>query len=128
MASILVVDDEEMVREMVVRLLIMAGYTVSEACDGLMAEEKLRGETPDLVLTDICMPGMDGIRLRKLVQTRFPGVPCIAMSATEDEGGFDGFIRKPFDVHRLLEVVKNILEHCLQSGQGDSPIKGRKEL
>ncbi len=116
MAYILVVDDEEMVRQMVVRLLIMAGHIVSEACDGLRAEEKLRGETPDLVLTDIFMPGMDGIRLRKLIQTRFPGVPCVAMSATEDEGGFDGFIRKPFDIQHLLSVVQQALEGRREAG------------
>lgn len=112
MPGILVVDDEEVVRGMVVRLLGQAGYAVIEARDGLSALESLRVETPDLVLTDIRMPGISGLGLLKVIRDRFPGVPCIAMSGTaEDVAEFDAFIQKPFDVHHLLRTVKTILEY-----------------
>lgn len=116
LAHILVVDDHESVRQVVRLILEKAGHRVSEARDGAHALEVLRSVTPDMVLTDINMPVMDGKRLLAEVRSRFPGMPCAGMSLDSEGIAFDGFIRKPFEVQDLLEMVGRVLEQCPAEG------------
>jgi DNA-binding response OmpR family regulator len=112
---ILVVDDEPFMLEMVARVLREGGYDVEEAPHGLAAKELLqRGElTPDLVLTDLKMPHMDGFQLGRVVAERWPAVPMAYMSGygAEAESILPAdlltrcFIAKPFSPGELLELV-----------------------
>ena len=80
MATILLVEDEAGVRSAMRRGLQRLGHTVVEACDGGEALRSLEGQPVALVITDINMPGMDGIELILALTERCPGMPVIAIS------------------------------------------------
>lgn len=79
-SHILVVDDDPGVRETVRLLLTAAGYQTSAAENGFEALQKLKAETPSLMLCDLDMPNMSGFELLSIIRRRFPAVPVIAMS------------------------------------------------
>jgi len=116
---VLVVDDDQGVREFVRANLELEGYLVREAAsaaDGLTALER---EPPDLILLDVMMPEVDGWEMLRQVQERFgPGaVPVIVFSGQVEERAVDeaetrgarGFLGKPFDPQRLIDQAKQIL-------------------
>ncbi len=70
MATVLVIDDEPIVREVVVRYLQREGHTTLEADDGDRARELLEQETPDLVVLDVMLPGTDGLELCRWIRAR----------------------------------------------------------
>uniref|UniRef100_UPI0040699301 De novo protein M1X0B n=1 Tax=synthetic construct TaxID=32630 RepID=UPI0040699301 len=119
MAKILIVEDEPVVREAIKRILEREGYeVVGEAENGEEALKKLKEEKPDLILTDINMPGMDGIEvLKKIREEGLKNTPVIMLTAygeKEDiveafKAGADGFITKPFDPEVLKEKIKKVL-------------------
>ena len=102
--TILVVDDEELMRRFIVTFLSKLGYSSVMAIDGIEALEKMKENKIDAVITDIKMPGMDGILLTKEISTRYPGVPVMVMTAFDEEYsagtaislGAREFIKKPF--------------------------------
>jgi len=115
--TILVVDDEERIRESVREILSDEGYRVIEATDGTRVLELIRKERPRLVLLDIWMPRVDGIELLKEIKEREPEVDVImisghgnihtAVTATK-LGAFD-FIEKPLSLDGLLLTVRRAL-------------------
>ncbi|MDP6633429.1 MAG: fused response regulator/phosphatase [Phycisphaerae bacterium] len=118
-SRILVVDDEEAIRKLLVGLLAdRHGYDVTEACDGLEAYQLLSEEDFDVVLTDLSMPRMGGLELMQWAQIHRPGAAWIVLSghATVDSaieavrlGAFD-FIRKPLELlDNLTVTVRNAL-------------------
>jgi len=121
MARVLVIDDDEMQRTLIKRMLTSVGLKVDEAADG---EEGLRIFTqnpPDLVLTDINMPGVDGHEVISAIRAHQGDVPIIAISgggpsAEKDELllraanlGAREIIMKPFDFHQLQGAVVRAL-------------------
>ena len=118
-ARILVVDDSASMRQMVSFTLRSSGYDVIEAVDGQDALDKVAGRQVDLVLTDQNMPRMDGLTLiRQLrVQDRFKRTPILVLTTeSSDEmkqagraAGATGWMVKPFDPARLLEVIGKVL-------------------
>ncbi len=113
-AVILVVEDEELLRVILCRELMNAGYVAVEARDGRDALRVLRGERPiDLVLTDMIMPVMDGAELALEIKRRWPERRVLAMSAYTPTELFrfgiphiDGpFLRKPFTAEELIAAV-----------------------
>lgn len=116
---LLLVDDSKVVRVKTEKLLLLAGYEVTTAVDGHDALEKLEGALPDIVITDIEMPNLDGFGLIKAMQesARLSGLPVIVMTshirlhldiaATQ---GVVGFLPKPFDDQDLLDQVSHLLE------------------
>jgi CheY-like chemotaxis protein len=108
---ILLVEDEEPIQQFIGDLLQEEGYEVHCADHGAQALEIANQAPPDLVLTDLMMPIMNGAELcrhlRSQESTR--GVPIIVMSAAgreqADDSGADAFIGKPFDLDALLELV-----------------------
>ena len=116
MSTILVVEDESPIRELLAEVLRGEGHRVLAAADGLAALALLDRETPDLVLTDAMMPGLDGLGLaaRMRADPRTAGVPVVLMSAAVPArpDGLDGvgFLAKPFDLDRLLGVVAAALD------------------
>jgi two-component system chemotaxis response regulator CheY len=117
--TILSVDDSTSIRQMVAFTLKGAGYEVIEAADGQEGLDKAKVKTVDLVLTDQNMPRMDGITLIKSLRAMptYKSVPILMLTtesgdAMKSEGraaGATGWIVKPFDPARLLEVVKKVI-------------------
>lgn len=86
MNKVLVVDDEPIIPELFAMLLAARGYKVLTASDGGQAELLIRDHQPDLVITDVKMPGVDGFDLPRSVQRDFPGTKCILMSGGTNFG------------------------------------------
>jgi CheY-like chemotaxis protein len=79
--AILVVDDDRIILESLAAALLDAGYTVRLAADGVSALAELRDFKPDVLLSDLNMPGMGGCELLSIVRRRFPAIRSVAMSA-----------------------------------------------
>lgn len=116
--TVLVVEDEELLRVVLCRQLMNAGYTAVEARDGREALKLLRGERAfALVLTDMVMPVMDGAELLLEIRRRWPELRILAMSAYTPAELFrfgiphvDGpFLRKPFSPDELVMAVGDAL-------------------
>jgi len=126
--TILVVDDEEGVRESVREILTDEGYRVIEASDGSNVLGLIRENHPDLVLLDIWMPALDGIGLLKEIKQREPVVPVImvsghgnihtAVTATK-MGAFD-FMEKPLSLDGLLTTVRRALGESSPVDKGEN--------
>lgn len=119
MAKILIVDDSATMRQMVAFTLVEAGHQVHEAASGEAAIDWVATETPDLVITDVNMPGMNGIELVKNLRSLVPtkNKPILVLT-TEDApevkargraAGATGWIVKPFDPQALLNVLPRVL-------------------
>ena len=119
MQSILAVDDSPSMRKMVSFTLTAAGYNVVEAVDGQDALEKAEMHNIDLVLADQNMPRLDGIGLtRKLREhPKFKTIPILILTTESSDqmkqagrsAGATGWLVKPFDPNRLIEVVQKVI-------------------
>ena len=118
-ARILVIDDEQPVRELLARTLREASYEVDTANDGPTALERLRakGFDYDLLITDLKMPGMDGLSVIRAVRRQNLDLPVIVITGFSTEAsaieainlGVSGYITKPFRVPRILSVAARAL-------------------
>lgn len=107
---ILVIDDEEMILSLLQEVLDLEGYTVLLAMNGAAGLERVLEGHPDLVLTDMMMPIMDGHELcrRLRADQRTATIPLICMSAAyrpQADDAFDAIIAKPFDLDSLLALI-----------------------
>ena len=119
MARILLVEDQEMNRDMLSRRLKKRGYEVSIAVDGAEGVEKAKSESPDLILMDMSLPVMDGWEATRMLKaddaTR--AIPVVALTAhamsTDKEkaleAGCDAYETKPVELPRLLETMEKLL-------------------
>ena len=117
--TILAVDDSSSQRQMVAFSLKAAGYDVVEAVDGMDGLEKAKLQSVDLVLTDQNMPRMDGLQLIALLRElpTYAKTPILMLTTeSSDEmknkgraAGANGWLVKPFDPQRLIEVVKKVI-------------------
>jgi DNA-binding response OmpR family regulator len=119
---VLVVDDEDLTRQMLSMLLKLDGHDCMEAEDGLEALEKALKYGPDAIILDVMMPNMDGItvckKLRENPQTAL--VPIIMLSGrssvdAEGEGleaGANAYLRKPMDPKEMLRLLKDLMERA----------------
>ena len=130
-ATVLVVDDEPMVREVVARYLELDGLRVEQAADGTAAAEWLSHHRPDLVVLDIMLPGTDGLSI--LRQLRAAGdVPVILLTARADEIdrvlglelGADDYVVKPFSPRELAARVRTVLRRVnAPASDGRAPVE-----
>jgi signal transduction histidine kinase len=114
--TVLVVDDEAQVRALTGETLELLGYRVLQADSGLAALAVLEHETPDLMLFDYAMPGMNGAELAGRVRARWPEVPIVFASGHADTaaveralGGQATILRKPFDMETLAQTIAGLL-------------------
>ena len=108
--TILVVDDDLELRRVLAHALMEAGYEVAEASDGLMALQRIATQAPDLILSDVRMPRLDGIELATLLAPHTPPIPIILMSGNPlPDGCLLPFLGKPFEVETLLTVMARTL-------------------
>jgi len=120
MAKILLVEDNEMNRDMLARRLQRRGFTVAVATDGQEAVNMSRSESPDLILMDLSLPVMDGWEATRQIKAHAPTskIPLIALTAHALESdrtkaldiGCDDFETKPVDIERLLGKMNSFLE------------------
>ena len=115
--QILVVDDDERIRQSLSGILKDEGYGVTDARDGLQALKQVEIEPPDLVLLDIWMPGIDGIETLERIKSQIPNIPVIMISGhanielavkASKLGAYD-FIEKPLSLEKVLLTVNNAL-------------------
>ena len=112
-ARILVVDDDESLRELLRMHLSAAGYEVSTAADGISAGYQVLKAPPDLILSDVNMPHMDGFEFVAALKSdkSLPDIPVIFLTSMEDgdgrgkELGAVGYLTKPVRADRLLDMV-----------------------
>lgn len=115
--KILVVEDENSIREVEAAYLKRSGYSVLEAEDGKKAFEMFKTETPDLVLLDLNLPEIDGINLCKKIREINKSIPIIMVTARVEEIdeiigleiGADDYIKKPFSPNILVARVASLL-------------------
>jgi len=116
-STILVVDDDDPVRVMLARLLRTQGYDVRQAANAAEARTILDDGSPDLVISDIVMPGESGIELRRGILDRWPGLPVVLISGYSAEGPAEFaartpdtiFVQKPFAADQFLALVQQTL-------------------
>lgn len=117
--KILVVDDEEAIREVVSTLLEAQGYHCTVVPNGRLALEVFQAASPDLVVSDIVMPEMDGLKLLERIRLQDKDVPVVMVTAMHDisialqairAGAYD-YILKPFEKDQLYLSVRRALEH-----------------
>ena len=108
--TILVVDDEELLRNLIVTFLSKLGHSCVTAIDGVDALDKMKGNKIDAVVTDIRMPNMDGITLTNKIAIQYPELPIMVMTAFEEGEetaglavcvGARDFIKKPFSLNEF---------------------------
>ena len=113
---VLLVEDDRDTREMYSQYLSYSGMTVSEASTGRRALESVHAHRPDVVVTDIAMPEMDGLELSRRLRAEEPtrDLPIIAVSgqvsARAHEAGVDVVLEKPCMPDDLLHVIENVLK------------------
>jgi CheY-like chemotaxis protein len=117
--TVLVIDDEPAFCFAITEVLRISGYQVLEAHTVAQAREVLAGHVPDLILTDVMMPGVDGLTFLRSLRddARLAAVPTVAISAkamladidAAKEAGADGYLTKPFSARELKEVVQHHL-------------------
>ncbi len=116
MTTVLVVDDEPIVREVVVSYLQREGYRTLEAADGDRARALLESESPSLVVLDVMLPGVDGLELCRWIRARSE-LPVIMLTARGEETdrivglelGADDYVTKPFSPRELTARVRTVL-------------------
>ncbi len=116
MPTVLIVDDEEIVREVVAQYLRQDGFVVEIASDGPEALKSFARSRPDLVLLDLMLPGIDGLEVCRRIRTQ-SNVPVIMVTAKGDEVdtiiglgvGADDYVSKPFSPRELVARVKAVL-------------------
>lgn len=116
-ATILVVDDNEIMRTLLTRVLERAGFEVIVAVDGQQGLERFCERTVQLVLTDVVMPRMDGIQLIHAIISRRPDARIVAISGVDDramrmavELGIRAALRTPVTAAELLATVRRVLD------------------
>jgi two-component system response regulator PilR (NtrC family) len=123
--SILIVDDEQMMRSLLDKILAREGYRIRTAADGLDALEILRTEQVNLIISDMKMPRMDGFELLKAVKREHPEIGVIIMTAYGDTYtvkdalllGADEYITKPFKSYEISLVVERAYWRILSSAR-----------
>jgi DNA-binding response OmpR family regulator len=119
MQTVLVVDDEEIVRDVVVRYLQRDGYETLEAADGAEALRLLEERQPSLVVLDVMLPQHDGLEICRWIRSR-SDLPIIMLTARGEEAdrivglelGADDYVTKPFSPRELAVRVRNLLKRA----------------
>jgi DNA-binding response OmpR family regulator len=129
--KILVVDDEETIREVVSRYLVREGYQVLEAADGFQALDVIKADQPDLILLDLMLPGIDGLTLTEHLR-HDREIPIIMLTAKGEPSdrirgldlGADDYITKPFSPQEVVSRVRAVLRRSV----GSTVVKDHKPI
>jgi len=121
-ADVLVVEDDNTIAMGLVAALEHERFTVRHVDNGDKALDAVRERTPDLVVCDIMLPGIDGLQVMRTIKSEFPAIPIIMLTAKTDEidrvmgleMGADDYVTKPFSVREVLARVKARLRERTQ--------------
>ncbi len=130
MTTVLVVDDEPIVREVVVRYLERDGFKTLEAADGNRARELVETGGPSLVVLDVMLPGVDGLELCRWIRNR-SDLPVIMLTARGEEAdrivglelGADDYVTKPFSPRELATRVRTVLRRSAPAVPGEKRLE-----
>jgi DNA-binding response OmpR family regulator len=125
MSSVLVVDDDETVAQVVVSYLERAGHGVEHVMDGAAALKAIEANPPDLLVLDLMLPEIDGLEVCRRVRVSHPDLPVIMLTAlgeAEDriaglEVGADDYVTKPFSPRELVLRIESVLRRSTASRQ-----------
>jgi len=123
-STILVIDDEEVMRNALTDILKIGNHQVKTAADGMKGLELLRSERFDMVISDLSMPGISGLEVLKQVKKEKPGLPSILITGWGLEmdpeemaaAGIDQVIRKPFQLKEVLNLVADSISRSRSAG------------
>jgi DNA-binding response OmpR family regulator len=126
---VLVVDDDATVSDVVRRYLEQDGFRVRLAADGLTALAAVAAETPDLVVLDLMLGGIDGLEVCRRLRRQLPSLPVVMLTALGEEAdrvvglevGADDYVTKPFSPRELVLRVKSVLRRTASGPADDEP-------
>ncbi|HSR63397.1 MAG TPA: response regulator, partial [Gammaproteobacteria bacterium] len=126
-SKVWIVDDDKSIRWVLEKALAREDVDISSFADPGQVLEKLKQDAPDVLISDVRMPGVDGISLLEKIKAKAPDVPVIIMTAYSDldravsafrEGAFE-YLSKPFDVDEVVSLVKRAIHDKNQEQVGE---------
>jgi CheY-like chemotaxis protein len=116
MAHVVIVEDDEIMRGLVEQIVTMLGWTYDSAVNGTLGLQIIERVVPDLVITDVGMPGMNGIDLLRAIKgnPRLSHIPVVITSSVEREAearaaGCAAYLTKPYSLQTLLQVLPQVI-------------------
>ncbi|HYT47255.1 MAG TPA: nitrogen regulation protein NR(I) [Burkholderiales bacterium] len=136
MKPVWIVDDDRSIRWVIEKALSREGIAFSSFSTAQEALEALSGGAPEVLVSDIRMPGLSGLELLQAVKTRHPAVPVIVMTAYSDldsavaafQGGAYEYLPKPFDVDQAVELIRRALDESRKEAQAMEPLGETPEI
>ena len=136
MKPVWIVDDDRSIRWVMEKALSREGIAFNSFATAQEALDALSGGAPEVLVSDIRMPGLSGLELLNAVKQRHPAVPVIVMTAYSDldsavaafQGGAYEYLPKPFDVDQAVELIRRALEESRREAQAAEPLKQAPEI
>jgi len=136
MRQVWIVDDDRSIRWVMEKALTREGIAYNSFSSAQDALDALSGDAPEVLVSDIRMPGLSGLELLQTVKQRHPAVPVIVMTAYSDldsavaafQGGAYEYLPKPFDVDQAVELIRRALDESRKEAAAAEPIAGAPEI
>jgi two-component system nitrogen regulation response regulator GlnG len=136
MRQVWIVDDDRSIRWVIEKALSREGIAFNSFSSAQDALDALSGGAPEVLVSDIRMPGLSGLELLQTVKARHPAVPVIVMTAYSDldsavaafQGGAYEYLPKPFDVDQAVELIRRALEESRREAAAAEPVAGAPEI
>jgi two-component system nitrogen regulation response regulator GlnG len=130
MKPVWIVDDDRSIRWVIEKALSREGIAFNSFSSAQDALDALAGDSPEVLVSDIRMPGRSGLELLQAVKQRHPAVPVIVMTAYSDldsavaafQGGAYEYLPKPFDIDQAVDLIRRALEESRRESQGVEPV------
>src|SRR5882762_2745107 len=136
MKPVWIVDDDRSIRWVIEKALSREGIAFNSFSSAQEALDALSGSAPEVLVSDIRMPGLSGLELLQTVKQRHPAVPVIVMTAYSDldsavaafQGGAYEYLPKPFDVDQAVELIRRALDESRRESQAIEPMGEAPEI
>src|SRR5688572_4316153 len=136
MKPVWIVDDDRSIRWVIEKALSREGIAFSSFSSAQEALDALSGSAPEVLVSDVRMPGMSGLELLQTVKQRHPAVPVIVMTAYSDldsavaafQGGAYEYLPKPFDVDQAVELIRRALDESRRESEAAEPLAQAPEI